>query len=72
MEKMTTKIPQRRGGKGCGREQGYLECVDGRVMCWSVFDLHEVENIATAADEKKFHDRVVYGYEVGKKGRDIL
>lgn len=29
-----------------------------------MFDLHEVENIATASDEKQFHDRVVYGYEM--------
>jgi len=36
-------------------------------MRWSVFDLHEVENIATAADEKQFHDRVVYGYDVEEK-----
>jgi len=44
-----------------------LEGVDGRVMRWSVSHLHEVENIAAAADEKQFHDRVVYGYEVEEK-----
>jgi len=36
-------------------------------MRWSVFELHEVENIATAADEKEFHNRVVYGYEMVEK-----
>ena len=41
---------------------------NGEVKCgWPVFDLHEVENIATAGDEEQFHDRVVHGYVVVKK-----
>jgi len=36
-------------------------------MRWSVFDLHEVENIATAGDEEQLHERVVHGYVVVKK-----
>lgn len=50
-----------------GDGQNGLEKVEYLARGWPVFDLHEVENIATAADEKQFHDRVVYRYVVEKK-----
>jgi len=40
-----------------------FEGVNGRVMRWSVFELHEIENVAAAADEEELHDRVVYRHE---------
>lgn len=35
------------------------EGVNGGVMRWSIFVLHEVENVAAACDEEELHDGVV-------------
>lgn len=37
------------------------EGVNGRVICWSKLDLHEVQNVAAAANEEELHAKVVQG-----------
>ena len=37
----------------------HFEGVNCGVMCWSVLDLHEVEDVASAGDEEDLHNAIV-------------